>query len=95
MAFLIGVILLIVFILGFYLYIKRKIKDISVKYLGGNSIRKIIEEARLEDEEVPKSLASMESIYLDIIKKDFPEVNINELKRKSEALIMDVYIAIE
>lgn len=34
MAFLIGVILLIVFILGFYLYIKRKKKIFQLNILG-------------------------------------------------------------
>ena len=95
MPFLIGVIILIIFIVGIYLYIRKKLKDISNRYLGGQKIGDIIEKARLEDEEVPKSLASMESVYLDVIKKDFPEVNINELKRKSEKLIIDTYMAIE
>lgn len=95
MPFLIGVIILIIFIVGVYLYIRKKLKDISNKYLGGKRIGEILEAARLEDEEVPKSLASMENVYLDVIKKDFPEININELKRKSEKLIMDTYMAIE
>lgn len=95
MYFLIGVIILIVFIVGGYFFIKRKLKEVSNRYLGGSNLKEIIEEARLEDEEVPKSLASMESIYLDIIKRDFPDVNINELKRKNETTIIDTYMAIE
>lgn len=82
MFFLIGVILLIAFVVTGYFFIKKKLRDVSNRYLGGSSLKEIIEEARLEDEEVPKSLASMESVYLDIIKKDFPDVNINELKEE-------------
>lgn len=96
MYFLIGVIILIVFIiiLYFILHIRlRKLLDQSG--FQGMNLRDIIEQARLEDQEVPKSLASMDRIYLSQIKKDFVDININELKRKAEGIILDCYQAIE
>lgn len=91
MGFLIGILILILFIVFCYFFIKRKLKLI----LGTGNIRKIMEEARLEDQEVPKSLSSMDSVYLEQIKKDFPDININELKRMVEKVVLDVYMAIE
>ena len=90
MSFLIGVIVLIVFIVFCYHFIKRKLNN----YFGGN-LMEIIKQARIEDEELPKSLSSMDSIYLEQIQKDFPDININELKRMSEKVILDTFLAVE
>lgn len=95
MWFLIGVVILIGFVVFCYFFVKRKLNDISNKYLGGSNLKTIFEEARIQDEEVPKSLSSMDSIYLEQIRKDFPDVNINELKRMSEKEIINTYRAIE
>ena len=90
MWFLIGVLLLISFIVFGYFYIKTKIKN----YFG-SSIKDIINQAKIEDEEIPKSLSSMDSIYLEQVKKDFPDVNINEIKRLAESEILKIFNAIE
>lgn len=95
MAFLIGVLILILFIVFCYFFVKKKFNAFTMKYLGTTDIKSVIEQAQIEDEEVPKSLSSMDSIYLEQIKKDFPDVNINELKRMSEKVILDCYGAIE
>ena len=95
MYFLIGVIVLILFVVFCYFFIKRKISAFTLKYLGTTDIKGTIEAAELEDQEVPKSLSSMDSIYLEQIKRDFPDVNINELKRMSEKVILDAFHAIE
>jgi len=73
-----------------------KIRNILDKAgFAGMNLRDVIREARLEDQEEEKSLSSMDSIYLEQIKKDFPDININELKRKSEKIILDVFNAVE
>lgn len=90
MAFLIGVIIIVLFIVITYLVIKNKIR----KYFG-KSILEIIHDAKIEDQELPKSLSSMDSIYLEQIKKDFPQLNINELKREAEKIILDSLNSIE
>jgi len=94
MAFLIGVIILILFITFSYIYIKTKINKM-LRSNGLTSLKDAIEEAKLEDQELPKSLSSMDSIYMDRISKDFPELNINELKRVSEEIILNSLNAIE
>ena len=66
-----------------------------MKYLGTTDLKSIIERAELEDEVLPKSLSSMDTIYFEQIKRDFPDININELKRMSEKVILDCYSSIE
>lgn len=90
MAFLIGVILLILFISFCYIKVKKTLKSYGI-----NSLKETIEKAQFEDEETPKSLSSMDSIYLERINKDFPELNVNELKRMSEETILKCLNAIE
>lgn len=96
MYFLIGVCVLILFVAFCYFFIKFKVRSILNKTgFSGMNLKDVIEEARLEDENTPKSLASMESIYLRQIRKDFPDLNINQLKRSSEKVILDCFNAIE
>lgn len=96
MYFLVGVILFIIFVIGLIIYIKIKTRNILDKagFVGMN-IKDIIEEARLEDQESPKSLSSMDSIYLANIRRDFPNLNVNELKSKAEKIILDSYNGVE
>lgn len=72
------VLILVIIVLGFVLLHKLK------KILGVSSISSIVKHARVEDEEIPKSLSNLDSLYLDKIKEDFPELNLNELKRECE-----------
>lgn len=95
MWFLIGVVLLIVFVVFCYFFIKIKINNFTMKYLGTTDIKSVIEKAELEDEITPKSLSSMDSVYLEQINRDFPDVNINELKRLAESKILESYLCIE
>ena len=65
MKFLIGVIILITFLLFVYFYFRYKFRKIAKHYLGTTDIKKVLEKAELENENTPKSLGSMDSIYLD------------------------------
>ena len=49
----------------------------------------------IEANEIPKSVSSMDNLYLTKIKKDFPDLNINELKSDCEKIILDTLNAIE
>jgi hypothetical protein len=44
---------------------------------------------------MPKTVYSMENVYLDQIKRDFPQLNINELKSSAEMNIRNVLHSIE
>lgn len=96
MAFLIGVIILIVFLTVAYFYFRMRIRRILDKFgFAGMSLKQVIDEARLEDQETPKSLSSMDSVYLENIKKDFPTIHINEMKREAEKVILDAFHGVE
>ena len=83
------------FVIFCYYFIRNKLRNLLMKYLGTTDIKGVIEKAQIEDEELPKSLSSMDSVYLEQIRRDFPSVNINELKRMSEKEILNAYRAIE
>ncbi len=91
MFFLLGVILLIAFILIVYFYLKWKIKNI----FGNISIRDIVNTANELAEDTPKSVGSMDSIYLSNLQKDFPTLNINEMKKIAEKDLYTYFQAIE
>lgn len=91
MKFLIGVIILITFLLFVYFYFRYKFRKIAKHYLGTTDIKKVLEKAELENENTPKSLGSMDSIYLDNLKHDFKDININELKRLAESVILEIF----
>ena len=55
----------------------------------------MLKNAEMKDETLPKSLSSMDSIYLEQIKRDFPEINIKELKRSCEKEILNLLYSIE
>ncbi len=96
MPFLIGVILLILFVLILYFYFRVRIQKFLRQFgLSAQNIGDIIEEARLEDQELPKSLSSMDRIFEKQVLTDFPDMNIQELKKKSEKEILDFFQAIE
>ena len=96
MFFLIGVIIFIVFCLCVFFYFRFRIRRTLDKFgFQGMNLKQIIDEARLEDQEEPKSLSSMDSVYLDSIKRDFPDIHIDELKREAEKVILDCFHAVE
>ena len=85
-------ILIIVFI---YKTAKKKLSDFLMMNFETSSLSQAIEKSNIEDAETPKSLSSMESIYLPKIKKDFPSLNINELKSQAESVILKSFDGIE
>lgn len=95
MAFLIGVLILIAFVTGCVIGLRQKIREVCLKYFHTTDLKSVIEQAGIEDQEVPKSLSSMDSIYLERINKDFPGININELKSMTKDIIFNIFRAID
>lgn len=91
MFFLLGVILLITFILIVSFYLKWKIRNI----FGNISIKDIMNTVNELEEDTPKSVGSMDSIYLSNLQKDFPTLNINEMKKIAEKDLYTYFQAIE
>ena len=95
MPFLIGVIILILFLIFVYFYFKFKLKKITKEYFGTTNLKKALELSKINEDDTPKSLGSMDSLYLERFKHDFPNSNINELKRLSESIILEIISCIE
>ena len=66
-----------------------------MEYFNTPSLKQAIENSKIADSENKKSVYSMEYIYLDSISKDFPALNINELKSSAEMNIRNILYAIE
>ncbi len=97
-AIIIPIIILFLFLLSIVvliLIIKSHISNFLETYFGTRNLKEAIEISEIENENTPKSIASMERVVLPSIKKDFPELNINELKSMSENVIIDYLNAIE
>ena len=82
-------------IVFFIIFITRRVREFLMTYFHTTSLKQAIENSKIEDENTHKSISSMESIYLDKIERDFPDLNINELKSKAEANIINVLDTIE
>jgi len=92
---LIIIIILLLVIIAIVFFIKLKTKKFLQEYFNASSLKDAIEKSDIEANESPKSLSSMDSLYLSKLKKDFPDLNINELKSSSEKVIIDTLKAIE
>lgn len=90
------IVLFIILVLGIIIFVlKRKFENFLFKYFNTKNINKIIEEAEFEAENTPKSVSGMEVVYKDIISRDFPEVNLNNLKSMVEKVVLDSFQAVE
>lgn len=93
MEILIAILLIILIIILIIISIVvSKIKRFTERTYGISNLEQLeglIELSEIEEANTPKSITGMESIYLPKIEKDFPELNINELKRISEKFIIE------
>ena len=90
---LIAIVLTIIIVL--ILYLKGMLSAFLEKYFGTMDLKEAIEKSEIESENTPKSLSSMESLAMETIKRDFPELNINELKSMAENTIINYLRAID
>ena len=87
------IILLILIVI--YFILKKKFHAFLLRYFNTTDLNKVIEESEWEAENTPKSVYGMESVYKDRILKDFPEVNLNEMKSMVEKTVLDVFYTIQ
>lgn len=78
-----------------FLILKKKFQAFLLKYFNTTDLNKVIEESEWEAENTPKSVFGMESVYKNRVLKDFPEVNLNEIKSMVEKSVLDIFQAIE
>lgn len=71
-----------------------KINGLLKKYYGTTNLKKVLETVETTEQETPKSLGSLDCLYLNNLQKDF-NLNINELKILAEGNILEILEAIE
>ena len=89
----ISIIALAIFVIVFIIQIRAR--KFLKEFFNASSFREAFENSETEAAETPKSVSSMDSLYVSQIEKDFPDLNINELKSNSEKVIIDTLNAIE
>lgn len=87
--------LIIIGILIIYSIIHHKLTMFTKKFYGTTDFKEALEKSELLASNTPKSLMSVESVVKKSIFKDFPDLDINELKSLVEKNIRDIYLAIE
>ncbi len=60
--------------------VRMKLRNFSRMAFGTDDLMKGFQDAELEAQQTPRSLAGMDSVYLPMIMKDFPEFNIDVAK---------------
>ena len=82
------ILLILITIIGFYIHIKKKIESYSVMWFGTKNLLEGINKQKIEFESNPKAIYGMDSLLSPEISKDFPCMNIDEMKRVAEENII-------
>lgn len=84
----------VLIIVGIVVYITNKIRSFSQALFGTESLIDGLQQEKLSASKEPRSLHSMEPVYLPMIRRDFPELNVNELKKQAERVLLSSLQAI-
>lgn len=78
-----------------YFFFKKKVENFSNKIFGTTNIFEGFKKQELEYAETPKSVSGMDNYLIPKINKDFPNVDISELKKIAENGILLYYKSLE
>lgn len=82
-------------IVGCIIFITYKIRKFTKNYFGTTSLKEAIEKSEITASETPKTVYSVESVFTNRAKKDFPNISISTLKAKTEMAIREIFKGIE
>ncbi len=85
------VLAIIISLIFFVFYLKNKIDHFSNLFFGNKNLIEGIKAQEVEYSETPKSLSGLDSVLTPKINKDFPNINISELKSSAENAILEYY----
>lgn len=88
-------IIIALFILGLFFYIKGKLSNLSNEVFGTTNIIEGFKKQELELSETPKSVSSMDSVLIPKILNDFPYLDINEMKSLAENALINYFKSLE
>lgn len=92
---LITILVLLIIIILIYWKIKQKLKEFSSSVFGTSNIIEGIKSQKIALSNEPRSVFGMEKLILPNITKDFPNLNINEMKKMVEDSILMCLQSIE
>ncbi len=82
------ILLIVAGLIFLYFSIKNKIEFFSRRIFGTRNIIEGFNKQEIEYENTPKSLSGMDAVLIPKINKDFPSINIDELKKVAENAII-------
>ena len=80
------IVISVIFILA--LELRRKFREFSKAVFGNPNMFEGIREQKIQLANEPKSVAGMEKLLLPTLAKDFPHLNISEMKKMAENSIL-------
>ncbi len=86
--------ILLIVILG-YLYVKRRLSAFSSQWFGTSDFFEGLRKQKQELDAEPKNPYGIDSIILPEISKDFPNMNIDEMKKLAEENILNYLNSVE
>lgn len=90
-AILLLILVILFIIIGLIIYIRNKVRDISMKVFNTPDIMEGFREQEIEYENTPKSLSSLDSVMIPRILEDFPNMNIEEMRQIAENSVRNYY----
>lgn len=90
------IIIITLIITGVVVFFKARnaLRKVSKTFFNTENILDGIKQQKRVMEATPKSISSMTSVYLPLIKNDFPDFNYDEFKQKAENLLLNYFTAI-
>ena len=86
---------LLTFLITIILYFYIKLKIFAKKNADTFNLSKFYNEYHADNVDTPRSISSMEPVAAPDIQKDYPNLNINELKSNAEKAILNILMAVE
>lgn len=92
---LIAILILLLIAIWIYLIVRKKLREFSASAFGTSNIIEGIKNQQIALTNEPRSVFGMEKLILPNISKDFPNLNINEMKKMAEDSILMCLQSIE
>lgn len=92
---LILILLILIILIVMFFYIKTKIQNFSSRFFGTKDFIEGIKNLRVQSDETPKTPYGMDKLVLPEIEKDFPNINISEMKKVAENNILLCFKSVE
>lgn len=92
LVLILSILIAIIFLI---LYIKSKTQKFTREYFQTDSLKEAIAKSNEIAQNTPKSISNMESFIIPSLNKDYPDLNINEIKGLAQTAITDCLKSIE